>query len=88
MKTGLTMVAILVLISLSGCADKMQIVTEMPLVGFWHGLWHGLIVLFAFIGSLFSDDIAIYAMYNNGGWYDFGYVLGIGGLSGGAVSIK
>jgi len=27
--------------------------------------------------SLFMPDVAIYAVPNNGGWYDFGYFLGI-----------
>lgn len=29
--------------------------------GFWGGFWHGIIAFFSFIGSLFSNDIAIYA---------------------------
>ena len=27
--------------------------------------------------SLFAPNVAIYAVPNNGGWYDFGYFLGI-----------
>ena len=74
--------AALALLVLSGCADGVSLhyAAGMDQVGFLHGLWHGLIVFFSFIGSLFSDDIAIYAVYNNGGWYDFGYFLGIGSL--------
>ena len=71
------------LLLLSGCADKVSF-TEAAThatVGFWYGLWHGMIAAWAFLISLFYDDIAIYAVYNNGGWYDFGYVLGIGCLS-------
>ena len=45
--------------------------------GFWLGLWHGLIFPLAWIVSLFAHNIAIYAVPNNGGWYDFGYFLGI-----------
>lgn len=72
---------------LSGCADTVEFsnVTSMELVGFWYGLWHGSIVWFAWVGSLFSDDIALYAVYNNGGWYDYGYVMGIGGATTSAV---
>ena len=54
--------------------------------GFWSGLWHGLIAPFSFIGSLFSDNIAIYAYNNTGGWYDFGFLLGVGGLGFGGSS--
>jgi hypothetical protein len=45
--------------------------------GFWAGLWHGLIFPLAWIVSLFAPSVAIYAVPNNGGWYDFGYFLGI-----------
>jgi len=45
--------------------------------GFWLGLWHGLIFPLAWIASLFVPNIAVYAVPNNGGWYDFGYFLGI-----------
>ena len=45
--------------------------------GFFSGLWHGLIFPLAWIVSLFAPNIAIYAVPNNGGWYDFGYFLGI-----------
>jgi hypothetical protein len=45
--------------------------------GFWAGLWHGLIFPLAWLVSLFAPNIAIYAVPNNGGWYDFGYFLGI-----------
>lgn len=48
--------------------------------GFWYGIWNGIITPFSFIGSLFSDDITIYNVNNNGGWYDFGFLLGVGGL--------
>ena len=71
-----------------GCADVTPIeecIVNTP-YGFWGGLWHGMIAPFAWIGSLFSDDIAIYAVNNNGGWYDFGFILGIGALTGGSTS--
>lgn len=45
--------------------------------GFLLGLWHGFIFPVAWVVSLFTDKVAIYAVPNNGGWYDFGYFLGI-----------
>ncbi len=45
--------------------------------GFWLGLWHGFIFPVAWVVSLFTDRVAVYAVPNNGGWYDFGYFLGI-----------
>lgn len=44
--------------------------------GFFKGLLHGFILLFSFIASLFTD-YEIYAFPNAGGWYDFGFVLGV-----------
>src|SRR6476620_5155995 len=45
--------------------------------GFLLGLWHGFIFPVAWLASLFLDKVAVYAVPNNGGWYDFGYFLGI-----------
>ena len=75
-------------ILLSGCADAQLAIK--PCVtghtyGFWAGLWHGIIAPFSFIGSLFMDDVAVYAVNNNGGFYNFGFILGIGTLSGGSA---
>jgi hypothetical protein len=56
------------------------------IAGFWRGLWHGLIVPFTFIISLFKENVGIYETHNNGNWYNFGFVLGLmivlGGNSG------
>ena len=62
----------------TACAATQQagaVVHDAP--GFLAGLWHGLIFPLAWIVSLFAPNIAIYAVPNNGGWYDFGYFLGI-----------
>jgi hypothetical protein len=45
--------------------------------GFLYGLWHGFIFPVAWLVSLFVDKVAVYAVPNNGGWYDFGYFLGL-----------
>ena len=50
--------------------------------GFLPGFWHGFIAPIAFVVSLFSD-VRVYAYPNNGGWYEFGFMLGISGFSGG-----
>lgn len=54
--------------------------------GFWRGLLHGMFSFFTFIASLFDNNVTIYEVHNNGGWYNFGFVLGIGGLSAGCSS--
>ena len=56
--------------------------------GFWLGVWHGFAFPVTFILSLFTDQVAIYAVPNNGHWYDFGYFVGICFLGVGARSSK
>ena len=71
---------------LAACARQTPGVVEQAAgtPGFLHGLWHGFIFPFAWIGSLFEPDVAFYAVPNNGGWYDFGFFLGITVLGGGS----
>ena len=38
-----------------------------------------------FILSFFTDEVAVYAVPNNGTWYDFGYFVGIVFLGVGAA---
>ena len=57
--------------------------TDGDVAGFWLGLWHGIIAPITFIISLFTDNVNIYEVFNNGNWYDFGFVLGAGILFGG-----
>jgi hypothetical protein len=66
------------LLFLAACTATQQPDAVTPAApGFLLGLWHGLIFPLAWIASLFVPDIAVYAVPNNGGWYDFGYFLGI-----------
>jgi hypothetical protein len=94
-KTILAAVAVLLLFAacapgpntLSGSADA-----EGEVDGFWDGLWHGIIMPVTFVVSLFSDDVGIYEIRNSGGWYNFGFLLGLmiilGGGSKGASSSR
>lgn len=45
--------------------------------GFWLGLWQGLISPITFIVSLFTPNVSVYEVQNNGNWYDFGFMLGV-----------
>jgi hypothetical protein len=70
--------AVIAVLSLSACAATQRsgaVTSTAP--GFWLGLWHGFIFPVAWIVSLFTSKVAIYAVPNNGGWYNFGYFLGI-----------
>lgn len=72
---------------LSACASQTDagVSQAVSAPGFWWGLWHGFVFPFAFIGSLFDPDIAVYAVPNRGGWYDFGFFCGICFLGGGSI---
>jgi hypothetical protein len=53
--------------------------------GFWLGLWQGFIAPITFFISLFTDNVNIYEVNNNGNWYDFGFVVGAGLLLSGGL---
>lgn len=59
----------------SSCATQ-SVANMGDLPGFLKGMFHGFIILFSFILSLFTD-YEIYAFPNAGGWYNFGYLLGV-----------
>src|SRR5690606_10050753 len=50
----------------------------VPPAGFWAGVWHGIIAPLVFLIGLFTDDVKIYETRNNGRWYDFGFLIGVG----------
>lgn len=58
--------------------------------GFWLGLWQGIIAPVTFVISLFTDNVNVYEVANNGNWYDFGFFFGVaislGGSGGGAAA--
>lgn len=70
----------------SACADAITLTEPLNRdpVGFLYGLWHGFIAPISFIISLFDSEVAVYAIYNNGGWYDLGFLLGISVSIGGS----
>ena len=65
------------LFALAACASQVKTAVAPDAPGFLLGVWHGFIFPVAWVLSLFMPDVAIYAVPNNGGWYDFGYFLGI-----------
>lgn len=81
-----TIFIVLIVMLFTSCATVIPVeecITAEPF-GFWRGLLHGFISPFSFIASLIYDDIAIYAINNNGAWYNFGFVLGAAILFGGS----
>lgn len=82
-KTTLRLTVLFSVLLAAGCADTVTFsqASNIEPVGGWYGFWHGITFPFAFIGSLFDSSISVYAIYNNGGWYDFGFFIGVGGFS-------
>ena len=84
---------LLVGVLLAGCAPGANTLADVSteegkVAGFWTGLWHGFASPVMFIISLFNKSVGIYEVHNNGGWYNFGFLLGasviFGGSGGGA----
>ena len=88
-KTGLIGLLIILILSLAACApgpnEALNIENaEGNIAGFWQGLWHGFISFFTFIVSLFNDNVNVYEVHNNGGWYNFGFIMGVSMFFGGS----
>jgi len=63
---------------LTGCTAGSNPMVGRGGAGFWSGLWHGMICPISFAISLFNASVSIYEVQNNGGWYNFGFILGAG----------
>ena len=68
----------------AACAQQVASGVAPTAPGFLLGLWHGFIFPVAWVLSLVMPDVAVYAVPNNGGWYDFGFFVGIWFLGAGA----
>lgn len=72
----------LVLVLCSCTAGNPQLTASHP-AGFFLGLWHGMIAWITLIVGLFDPGVQIYERNNTGGWYDFGFLIGVTGILGG-----
>jgi hypothetical protein len=86
-KTGLSnaralQLFVLAALLLAACAAGDARFTMAEPAGFWTGLWHGLIACVTLIVGIFSDSVEVYERNNTGGWYDFGFLIGVGLFSG------
>jgi hypothetical protein len=90
---SIIVLAALALALLAGCAPGPNAMKGTAgesgvVAGFWRGLWNGIISPVTFIISLFTPKVQMYDVHNNGGWYNFGFILGasvvFGGSAGGA----
>lgn len=79
-RVSLAPVIVVAAVVLAGCAagaNDTPNADVQQLAGFWLGVWHGVIYPVTFIISLFNRNVNLYEVHNNGGWYNFGFVLGI-----------
>jgi hypothetical protein len=75
-------VVVVLIVALTSCAPGPNKLSRTPdqegeVAGFWLGLWQGIISPITFIISLFSDKVEMYEVHNRGGWYNFGFILGV-----------
>lgn len=69
--------------ALVGCgAGDPRFTAESP-AGFFVGLWHGIISMITLVIGIFTDSVQVYERNNTGGWYDFGFLLGVSSTWGG-----
>jgi hypothetical protein len=69
---------------LVSCAAGNASFTEETPAGFWYGIWHGIISVISLIIHVFNDSVVVYETHNTGGWYDFGFLLGVITIWGGS----
>lgn len=85
-KTGvLTAVMIAIIVFATSCAPGGHTSHEY---GFFGGIIHGFVFIFALIGKLFGSGYGIYAEHNTGFTYWLGFIIGIGGLGGGGAASR
>lgn len=76
-----------VILLLGSCAaGNAQFTVDAP-AGFWYGLWHGIISFISLIIHIFNPDVMVYEVDNTGGWYDFGFLLGVCCFWGGGTKV-
>ena len=73
---------------LGACAAGDAQFTPATPAGFWYGLWHGVISVISLIIHVFNESITVYETDNTGGWYDFGFLLGVILVWGGSCHAK
>lgn len=77
-KRFLILIAFIGIFLLLGCtAGDNPLKDSGDSAGFFMGLWHGIIVFFTLVISLFTDNITIYEVHNTGFWYDLGFFFGL-----------
>ena len=78
--------AVVLLAMLSACASQVDagVSRDAWARGLWWGLGLGLVLGFGLVGWVLVGGLGVYAVPNRGGWYDFGFFLGVTVLGGGS----
>ena len=76
-----------VVLLLTSCTAGDVQFTEVSPAGFWYGLWHGIISFITLFIHIFNDSITVYEVNNTGGWYDFGFLVGVISVWGGGSHV-
>jgi hypothetical protein len=66
--------------SMPGANSKYKLQGARP-AGFLGGLWHGLTAVIAFMLSVSTAKVSVWETNNNGRWYEFGFLIGIGAFA-------
>jgi len=72
---------------LSACAAGGDQFSGDSPAGFLYGLWHGAISIISLIIHIFNDSVMVYEVNNSGGWYDFGFLIGVLFIWGGSSHV-
>ena len=80
-------ILILFFLLLASCAAGDAQFTQDGPAGFWYGLWHGIIAPISLIIHTFNVTVGVYEINNAGGWYDFGFLLGVIFIWGGSSHV-
>ena len=80
------LLAALLLLFTSCLPNGNRHASSLNSAGFWLGLWHGIIAPLTFALSLFWSTIGMYEVQNTGGWYNLGFLIGLGMLHGGGAA--
>lgn len=84
-KIKITCSFVLTILLLTSCAPEGYTNKEY---GFFSGIIHGFVFIFALLSKLFGMDYGLYASNNSGFLYWVGFIIGLGGLGGGARSAR
>jgi hypothetical protein len=85
MKTNLPALLCAILIVVCLCTSCAPIGDTDKEYGFFHGILHGIIFIFALIGRLFGAQVGLFAEHNTGVMYWLGFIMGLAGWGGGMV---